>query len=99
MFTPGPVPVTQRLAAPGWTLIELMVVLAVATLLLTALAPQYGDWIAGSQLANEAQQLAASMNLARSEAIKRGQRVNLCRTADRRRCSGAAGWEAGWLVY
>jgi type IV fimbrial biogenesis protein FimT len=83
----------------GWTLVELMVVLAVAVLLVTAAAPQYGDWIASARLANEAQQLAASMTLARAEAIKRGQRVNLCRSADRRRCAGGGGWDAGWLVY
>jgi type IV fimbrial biogenesis protein FimT len=38
------------------------------------------------------------MNLARAEAIKRGYRVNLCRTSDRARCSDTAGWENGWLV-
>ncbi len=87
------------IAAAGWSLIELMIVLAVAALLLTAAAPQYGDWVARYQVANEAQQLAESMNLARAEAIKRGQRVNLCRTADRQRCGSGGGWDAGWLVY
>ena len=83
----------------GWTLIELMIVVAIASLMLTATVPQYREWIATYQLANEAQQLASSMSLARAEAIKRGDRVNLCRSADRRRCSDTAGWENGWLVF
>jgi len=83
----------------GWTLIELMIVVAIGSLMLAAALPQYRDWIATHQLANVAEQLAGSMNLARAEAIKRGYRVNLCRTLDRRHCSNTAGWENGWLVF
>ena len=86
-------------AGTGFTLVELTIVLAIASLLLTVAAPAYGDWIAAYQLRNHAEQLASSMNLARSEAIKRGYRVNLCPTADTRRCADAAGWSAGWLVW
>src|SRR5881397_1355893 len=87
-------------AARGWTLIELMIAVALAGVVLALAAPGYRDWIATYELANHAQQLASSMTLARSEAIKRGTRVTLCRAADGRHCAGgAAGWEAGWLVY
>ena len=61
--------------------------------------PGYQDWIANYQLANRAEQLAGSLTLARAEAIKRGQRVNLCRAPDGLHCGDSAGWEAGWLVY
>ena len=91
--------IARRAVVAGWTLIELMIVVTIGGLVLTASIPQYRDWIATSQLANEAQQLASSMNLARAEAIKRGHRVNLCRTADRKRCGDATGWENGWLVF
>ena len=83
----------------GWTLIELAVALAIAGILLAMAAPSYADWIAGYQLAAQAQRLATSITYARAEAIKRGQRVNLCRAADGRRCSDTAGWEAGWIVH
>jgi type IV fimbrial biogenesis protein FimT len=76
-----------------------MVALAIASLLLVLAVPGYANWIASYQLRNHAEQLAGSMNLARSEAIKRGYRVNLCPTQDGARCAGAAGWSGGWLVY
>ena len=85
--------------AQGWTLIELMIALVIAGLALAFAAPGYRDWIAAVELANHAQQLAGSMTLARSEAIKRGARVTLCRAPDGRHCADGAGWEAGWLVY
>src|SRR5215212_2189908 len=89
----------HKVLASGWTLIELMIVVAIGAVMLAMAVPQYRDWIATYQLANAAQQLAGSMTLARSEAMKRGSRVNLCRSADGRRCSDAAGWESGWLVF
>ena len=83
----------------GWTLIELALALTIGGILLAMAAPSSADWIAGYQLAAQAQRLATSLTYARAEAIKRGQRVNLCRAADGRRCSDAAGWEAGWIVH
>jgi len=90
--------VVQR-RCDGWTLVELMIALALAALTVSLALPGYRDWIATYQLASHAEQLAGSLALARAEAIKRGLRVNLCRAADGRRCTDGAGWEAGWLVY
>ena len=86
-------------AARGVTLVELLIGLALAGVLLAVAVPGYSEWIARAELANHAQQLAGSLALARSEAIKRGERVNLCRTPDGRQCGDGAGWEAGWLVH
>ena len=86
-------------AAAGFTLVELLVALAIGGVLLAIAAPAYGDWVAAYQLRNHAEQLAASMRLARSEALRRGHRVNLCPAADARRCGQADGWDGGWLVF
>lgn len=100
---PGPrgAPCRARRAAAGggWTLVELLIALALGGLMVALAIPGYRDWLAAYQLASHAEQLADSLILARSEAIKRGQRVNLCRTPDGVRCADGAGWEAGWLVH
>jgi type IV fimbrial biogenesis protein FimT len=88
-----------RLLVAGLTLVELLIAVALAGVLLGIAIPGYRDWIAGYQLANHAQQLAASMAYARGEALKRGVRVSLCRTTDGRQCAEGAGWDAGWIVY
>jgi type IV fimbrial biogenesis protein FimT len=91
--------VGQRGHTRGFTLIELLLGLAIAALLVVLTLPFYGDWIADYQVLNHAQLLAGTMNIARSEAVKHGRRVNLCKSADRQQCVTAGGWEAGYIVH
>jgi type IV fimbrial biogenesis protein FimT len=86
-------------ALAGATLVELMIGVALAGLLLAVAVPGYRDWIARYELASVAEQLAASLALARSEAIRRGLRVNLCPALDGAHCAAGTPWDAGWLVY
>lgn len=88
-----------RNAGRGFTFIEIMIALVVFGVLLTTVLPAYRDWIAAQQLANHAHFIADTFDLARSEAIKHGYRVNVCKTADRRRCADAGGWEQGWILF
>jgi type IV fimbrial biogenesis protein FimT len=83
----------------GFTLTELAIALAVVGVLVTLALPVYRDWIAEYQQMNFARDLAGNMNVARSEAIKRGLRVNLCKSADRRQCAAGGDWEQGFLLY
>ena len=61
--------------------------------------PGYRAWIASYRVISHAQYLTEMLNLARSEAIKRGDRVNLCKTRDGRQCADDGGWESGWIMY
>lgn len=88
-----------RPPAHGFTLIELAIVIAILAVLFAMALPSYAGWMADAEVANTANQLAEAMNLARSEAIKHGGRVSLCKSSDRRRCSTQGGWESGWLVF
>jgi type IV fimbrial biogenesis protein FimT len=82
----------------GVTLLELLIALTIGALLVMLALPTWGDWIADYRLMNHARALAGSMEIARSEAIKRAYRVDLCRSADLVQCGGA-GWTQGWLMY
>jgi len=85
--------------ARGFTFIEIMIALVIFGLLPTMALPAYRDWIAAQQLANHAHFIADTLDLARSEAIKHGYRVNVCKTRDRRQCTDVGGWEQGWLLF
>lgn len=92
----------ERPGSPGggFTLVELLIAVAIMGLLVLAAGPSYRSFIAAQQLANHAHFLAGTMNQARSEAIKSGNRVNLCKTRDRRQCADdASGWELGWILF
>lgn len=83
----------------GFSLIELMLALVLFALLFTIVPPAYHDWISAQQLANHAHLVADTLDRARSEAIKHGYRVNVCKTRDGRQCTDRGGWESGWLMY
>ena len=70
-----------------------------AALLLGLALPGYHDWIASTELMNEARQLADNMNRARAEAIKSGLRVNLCQTGGGRECIPLGAWDRGWILF
>ncbi|RZA11663.1 MAG: type II secretion system protein GspH, partial [Lysobacteraceae bacterium] len=86
----------------GFTLVEMMVVLAVGAVLAAIAVPSWRSFVAGRQLQGLVGEFAASLRLARSEAIKRGARVTLCRSPDGQQCApNASGrdWAQGWLVF
>jgi prepilin-type N-terminal cleavage/methylation domain-containing protein len=83
----------------GFSLIELVVALVIFGALLAIAPASYHDWIASQQLANHARFLAETLDIARSEAIKHGYRVNVCKSVDRRQCTTRGGGESGWVMY
>ncbi|HXX83791.1 MAG TPA: GspH/FimT family pseudopilin [Casimicrobiaceae bacterium] len=88
-----------RQVSKGFTLVEVLLALAIFAALLAFGTPAYSSWMAAQQLANEARLLAETLQRARSEAIKHGYRVNVCKSRDRVRCTDHGGWDAGWLMF
>lgn len=91
-------------AVKGFTLIELMMTLAVAAIILTIAVPSFRTFTQNSRLTKQVNLLAASIAAARGEAAKRGARVVVCQsnapTASTPACSGTAGtWSSGWVVF
>jgi type IV fimbrial biogenesis protein FimT len=87
----------------GFTLVEMLVVLAVGSILLAIAIPSYAFLVNTSRLAAVTNDLVTALHLARSEAIKRGIRVTVCKTSDAMvaspACSTTANWQDGWLVF
>lgn len=78
----------------GFTLAELMVVLAIAGILLAAGVPSLRDMIERSRLRTTAGELFSAIDLTRSQAIARGVRV-IMMPAD----ALHADWTRGWVVF
>ena len=88
---------------PGFSLVELMVTLAIAGLLLAVAAPSLQRFITTRAVVAQADELGGALRLARSEAMKRGMAVSVCAsstTADAEpTCANDADWQTGWLVF
>jgi type IV fimbrial biogenesis protein FimT len=78
--------------SPGFSMVELMVVLSIAAILLTVSVPSFRHLIQQQKITTTVNDFFAAINLARSEAIQRGSRVDLV-PAD------AADWAKGWIVF
>jgi type IV fimbrial biogenesis protein FimT len=81
----------------GFTLVELMVTIAVVAVLLAIAVPSFNNATLGGKLSSYANNFVASAHLARSEAIKRNAAVTLCVSTNGTSCA-AGGWEQGWIV-
>jgi len=86
----------------GFTLIELMMTILVLAILLGLAVPSFRDASLGSRLAGYANDMVASAQLARSEAIKRNRLVVICATETTSDgdvvCVDEPNWETGWAV-
>jgi len=89
----------KRLA--GFTLIEMMVVIAILGVLLAIGIPSFQQLIVSNRIASNANEIIADLMMARSEALKRGGDVivTVCATTDGNSCSGANDWSRGRLVF
>jgi len=85
----------------GFTLLELMVGVAVAAILLTIGIPSFTSSVKQNQAMTDANSLSRLLTLARSEALARGQTVTLCVSSDGSSCDTASGasWTEGYLLY
>lgn len=79
-----------RSGARGFTLIELVITVAVVAVLATLAAPSFREFIATQRIRNTSFDLMTALTLARSEAITRNANVDLLRTQST--------WDGGWTV-
>lgn len=88
----------RRHRAIGTTLIELLVALTIVGVLLSSVLPDWGAFLAERSQRDRADALMQTLLQARSEAIKRGMRVDVCPAAGNGCAQPPAGWEAGWII-
>lgn len=81
----------SKLRSTGFTLIELVVTLAVAAIILGMVVPSFQNLIRNNQVSTEANAFMGAVQFARSEAVKRGGGVALS--------ANGADFSSGWCVH
>ena len=88
----------------GFTLVELLITIVVASVLLATAIPSFMQFVKNNRVTGQANSFVVSTQMARNEAVKRGAGTTLCAAnATMDGCSTdnvwPAGWSAGWIVF
>lgn len=83
----------------GFTLVELLMTLSVASIVLTVGVPNYRGFVQDSLLVAQSNSFHSAITLTKSEAIKRSRRVTLCPSTNGTSCTGGTVWSNGWIIF
>jgi len=82
----------------GFTLIELMIAIAVTGLLMSMAVPAMNIFVSNARQTGALNDFVSSMHTARSTAITTNARVTICPSAGGNDCE-AVSWDQGWIVF
>lgn len=82
----------------GFTLVELMITIAVLAVLLAIGFPSFQNSLRSNRVATTVNEMIASLSLARSDAIRNGHGAGVCASSAGTACDGGT-WGAGWMVW
>jgi type IV fimbrial biogenesis protein FimT len=101
MFAAQPIVRKSPIAHRGFTMIELLVTIAVAAILTALAVPSFNSFVLNDRDIGQANSLVTSFNYARSEAVKQDlpAGITVCPSSDGNTCSGTAAWSGGWIVW
>ena len=81
----------------GFTLVELMITIAVAAVLLAIALPSFQQSLRSNRVATATNEMIGALSLARSEAIRNNGGGAVCSSANGTACGG--NWSDGWLAW
>lgn len=81
----------------GFTLIEMLIAIAIAAILLAVGVPSFNQIIRDNRATTQTNEVATALAIARSEALRRARSVSVCPSTNNTSCSGS-NWAVGWIV-
>jgi type IV fimbrial biogenesis protein FimT len=89
------------LGPQGYTLLELLVTLAIVTILATMAVPSFQDSIERNAREAVMLDLMGAIAFTRSEAVAQSRKISICRSTDQSTCAISIGgdWDTGWLIF
>ena len=82
----------------GFTIIELMFVLAVASILMSVAVPALQSFSSNAKQTGAINDFVSSMHLARNTAITTNARVTMCASSNATSCEDVT-WDRGWILF
>ena len=92
---------THREPTAGFTLVEMLVVIAIIAIMLALAVPSYKSVTVQDRMASEIGDFTTDVELARSAAVKQGVPVTICASTNPTAAAPACGgtWSTGWIVF
>ena len=82
----------------GFTLIELIITVAIVAILAGVVAPGMTSFIRNNRMASQINTLIGTVHFARAEAANRRSIVTLCASTNAANCN-TSNWENGWIIF
>lgn len=83
----------------GFTLIELLITVSLIGIIAGIAVPSFRDIVLSNSVSFSRDEFFTVVNFARSEAIKSGTSVTICKSDDAAACDDSLSWNSGWLVF
>lgn len=83
----------------GFSLIELMITVAVIAVVVALGAPSFTGTIQNNQLSSQVNAINGALSYVRTEAVKLNGDVSICSSSDQSNCNNTGLWEDGWVIF
>lgn len=90
---------TKGVEQRGFTLVELMVTVLIASILMAIAVPSFRILSQNSAQRNAISDLNILLSRMRTEVATRNLGVTACASSDQATCSGTGSWEEGWILF